>query len=164
MLVRSRNFYRAIKVLCTRSLPKKEGEQPSRSTYSFPIKEPWMTTSDTANTLEMSTSVRDLFPWIFVEREKRAFEISSHAFLSEWVFTVPFTVESSRLIWTTDFGSCSHFTSSSLPALSRWHWVLEISVTDPLELTSHLLPLLFVHLSSVSACTWLLHQSMQKKS
>lgn len=156
MLVRSSNFYRAIKVLCTRSLPKKGGEWHSRSTYSFSIKEPGMTTSDTANTLEMSTWMRDLFPWIFVETEKRAFEISSYTSLSEWVFTVPFTVESSRLIWTTDFGSCFHFTSSPL-ALSSWHRGLENSVADSLELISRLLPLLFMHLSSVFACTSLLY-------
>lgn len=121
-----------------------------------------MTTSDTANTLEVSTWMRDLFPWIFVETEKRAFEISSYTSMSEWVFTVPFTVESSRLIWTTDFGSCFHSTSSSLLALSSWHWGLEISAADSLDLISHLLPLLFVHLSSVLACTSLLYQSMQK--
>lgn len=157
--MRSRNFYRAIKVLCTRSLPKKSREWHSRSTYSFSIKEPWMTTSDTVNTLEMTTWMRDRFPWVFVEREKRTFEISSYTFLSEWVFTVPFTVESSRLIWTTDFGSCSHFTSSSLLALSSWHWGLEIAVTNSLELISHLLPF---SSSSVLACNSLLYQSTQK--
>lgn len=86
---------------------------------------------------------------------------SAYSF-SMWVFTLPFTAESSRLIWTTDTRSCSHFTSSSLPALPSWHHGVEIfKVTESLESISHLLPLLFMPLSSALVRIWMLYQHTQ---